>query len=448
MTARRRHMVLGAYLSYGTGHHAASWLHPSTDADASRSLPHYQYMASLCDESGIDFMFLSDAPAVFNDDVVGQGGRVVFFDPITLTAALMPSTQRLGFVVTASTTYNEPYNVARTIAGLDVLSDGRTGWNLVTTSKVAAARNFGLPEHPPHNARYERAEEFIDVVCSLWDTWDDDAIIADVASKQYYVPERRHVTRFQGNVFDIEGELNVPRSPQGRPVVFQAGSSRSGRQLAARTADAVFTAQPDASSALEFTTDIDLRSRGFVRDHSRPLILPGLTIYTGPTREEAQKKRRQLEELVPESLGLSMLSDLLGGMDMSKIDPDGPLPDVSLTNGNRSRQELILARSREDGSTVRELYRWISTSRGHATITGSYDDVAAEMQRWHSSGAVDGFNIMPALLPSGIEEFVAEIVPRLNALGVRPSGVGRGTLREQLKLPRPKSRFINSVKIK
>lgn len=400
-------------------------------------------MARTADESGFDFMFLSDAPAVFNDDTAGQGGRVVFFEPLTLSAALIPTTKRLGFVVTASTTYNEPYNVARTMAGLDLISDGRIGWNLVTTSKVAAGRNFGLPAHPDHRRRYQRAEEFIDVVRSLWDTWDDDAILADRSTARYYNPAGRHTTRFKGKIFDVEGELNVPRPVQGHPVVFQAGSSDAGRELAARTADAIFTAQPDAQSARAFAADIDRRARCHGRLEQLPLILPGLTIYTGPTKEAALEVRRELECLVPDELGLSMLSDLLGGMDLSAVDLDGPLPKVPPTNGNRSRQHLIVARARDEGLTVRQLFRWISTSRGHATLTDSYDAVASTMQEWFDAGVVDGFNIMPAAMPIGLDEFVAHIMPRLSDRGLIPPEGPSGTLRERLGLPRPTSVFAS-----
>ncbi|MFJ3958405.1 LLM class flavin-dependent oxidoreductase [Arthrobacter sp. NPDC090010] len=440
---RREQMVLGAYLSYGTGHHAASWIHPSTDANSSRSLPHYQRMAKTADQSVFDFMFLSDAPAVFNDDAVGQGGRVVFFEPTTLTAALIPHTERLGFVVTASTTYNEPYNVARTMAGLDLLSSGRIGWNLVTTSKVAAGRNFGFKEHPPHQIRYERAEEFIDVVRSLWDTWDDDAVLADRATVRYYDPTRRHVTRFKGEHFDIEGELNVPRPVQGHPVLFQAGSSVAGKELAARTADAIFTAQPDIEAALTFAADLDERVQRHRNGSASPLILPGLTIYTGPDKKAAIDSRRELEEMVPEELGLSMLSDLLGGVDLHNADPDGPLPEVPLGNGNRSRQRLILDRAQRESLTIRQLFQWISTSRGHATITDSYDGVVSTIQDWFDAGAVDGFNIMPATLPGGLDEFIEHIVPRLTARGLSPSTGRTGTLRERLTLPRPASSFAS-----
>lgn len=440
---RREQLVLGAYLSYGTGHHAASWIHPSTDVMASRSLTHYQRMAATADDSVFDFMFLSDAPAVFNDDAAGQGGRVVFFEPTTLTAALMPKTERLGFVVTASTTYNEPYNVARTMAGLDLISSGRVGWNLVTTSKVAAGRNFGLKEHPPHHVRYERAEEFVDVVRSLWDTWDDDALLNDRATARYYDPARRHVTRYRGKHFDVEGELNVPRPVQGHPVLFQAGSSVPGRELAARTADAIFTAQPDMVAARAFAADLDkrvLRHRG---QDIRPLILPGLTVYTGPSKAAALDARRELESLVPDELGISMLSDLLGGVDLSAADLDGPLPEVPVANGNRSRQQLIVERAHREGLTIRQLFQWISTSRGHATITDSYDGVASTIHEWFDSGAIDGFNIMPATLPGGLEEFIEHIVPRLIARGLSPGSGRAGTLRERLGLTRPVSTFAS-----
>ncbi|MGV9352604.1 LLM class flavin-dependent oxidoreductase [Streptomyces misionensis] len=436
---RREQMVMGAYVSYGTGHHAASWRHPASDTTATRNLDHYVEVTRLAERHLFDTLFLSDAPAVFNDDRAGFGGRVTFFEPLTLMSALAMVSRDIGLVATSSTTYKEPYNLAREYASLDIISRGRAAWNLVTTSKLAAAANFGMPAHPAHAERYQRADEFIDIVRGLWDTWEDDAFPADKARGRFYDPAKRHKVRHRGKVFSLDAELNVSRPPQGHPVIVQAGSSEAGRELAARTAEMVFTAQSDLDSAVVFAKDLDRRASRYPRLNPGVIILPGLTVYAGETGKAAQEKVEELQSLIRPEFGLSMLSDLVGGFDLSGCDIEGPLPKLPPSNANTSRRALIEKLAYEDGLNIRQLYERMTTSRGHMTLIGSYDTVTDEIVRWFESGAADGFNIMPPLLPESLVDFSENILPRLQHRGVFKRRYQPGTLRDKLGLRRPEN---------
>ncbi|WP_438484869.1 LLM class flavin-dependent oxidoreductase [Streptomyces sp. S186] len=436
-----RKLVLGAYLSYGTGHHAAAWRHPEAVADGAQNIAHYVNIAQTAERGLFDFMFLSDTPSVFNDDDAGYGSRVVVFEPMTLLSALAMKTTHLGLVATASTTYKEPYNMAREFASLDILSGGRAGWNMVTSSKSDAALNFGLDAHPDHDERYRRAAEYFDVVTGLWDSWDDDAFIRDKERGVFYDPARRHQLGHTGRHFRVRGELNVSRPVQGYPVIVQAGSSHDGRELAARTAEVVFTAQPTLESGRAFSRDLKSRLSGYERLNGDVLILPGLCPFVGETDAEAQEKFQALQRLIHPRLGVSMLSDLVGGFDLSAYDVDGPLPQLPPSNGNQSRRTLIERLAHDEKLTVRQLYERLTVARGHAVMIGSYRRVAEQMAEWLTAGAADGFNIMPPYLPGGLADFVDHVIPELQRLGVYKRAYEPGTLREKLNLRRPASRY-------
>lgn len=430
-------MVLGGYLSYASGHHAAAWRHPLAVPAGASDVAHFQRLARTCEAGVLDFLFLADTPSVFNDDRVGHGGRVVSLEPLTLLSALAVSTSHLGLVATVSTTYTEPYNVARQLATLDHLSRGRAAWNLVTSSKVATAANFGLPAHPDHAERYERAGEYLEVVRRLWDSWEDDALLRDKPSGRFYDPARRHPPRFTGRRLRVAGELNVARPPQGHPVIVQSGSSDAGLDLAAHGADLVFTAQRDLAQAVALRSDLHRRARA-ARPGPAPLVLPGVSVYAAADDRAAQAQLAELDALLTPELGLSMLGDLLGGLDLDGVDVDGPLPrGLPPSNGNTSRRALIERLAYVDGLTVRELYQRLTVARGHLTVVGSYDHVADELERWYRAGGADGFNVMPPLLPSGLEDFVEHVVPRLQHRGLVPTAYTDGTLRDRLGLPRP-----------
>jgi FMN-dependent oxidoreductase (nitrilotriacetate monooxygenase family) len=437
-----RELVLGAYLSYGTGHHAAAWRHPDATADGAQSIDHYVDIARTAERGLFDFMFLSDTPSVFNDDRDGYGSRVVVFEPMTLLSALAMRTTHLGLVATASTTYKEPYNVAREFASLDLLSGGRAGWNMVTSSKSDAAYNFGLGAHPPHDERYRRAAEFYEVVTGLWDSWDDDALMRDKERGVFYDPARRHVLGHEGAHFRVRGELNISRPPQGHPLMVQAGSSEDGKDLAARTAEVVFTAQPEAEAGRAFRQDLKRRLPAYDRPNHDILVMPGLCPFIGPTDEAAQEKLEALQRLIHPRLGVAMLSDLVGGYDLSGYDVDGPLPALPPSNGNQSRRGLIEKLAAE-GLTIRGLYERMTIARGHLVLVGSYRRVAETMAEWLTSGAADGFNIMPPYLPGDLTEFVDHVIPELQRIGVYKDGYRTGTLRDKLGLRRPPSRYAS-----
>lgn len=434
-------LIIGGYLSYGTGHHAAAWRHPDVPANAAQDIEHYFRLAEIAERGHMDFMFLSDTPSVFADDCIGVGSRVVVFEPLTLLAAIAGRTRHLGLIATASTTYKDPYNLAREFASLDLISGGRAGWNLVTSSKQDAAYNFGRSRHPEHGLRYEQAAEFHDVVTGLWDSWEDDAFPRRKDTGQFYDPDRQHRLDHQGKYFSVRGPLNISRPIQGHPVIVQAGSSELGRDLAARTADLVFTAQPDLVSAQQFYCDLKARTVANGRAASDLRILPGLSVFCGPTPAAADDLLQQLQALVPPELGISMLSDLLGGADLRTVDLDAPLPQYPLSNGNRSRQKLIETLAAEPGMSVRKLYQRMTMARGHAQAVGSYEMVAEMIAEWFRAGACDGFNIMPSHMPGGLVDFVDHVVPVLQRMGLYKMTYAEGTLRERLQLKRPVNRF-------
>jgi FMN-dependent oxidoreductase (nitrilotriacetate monooxygenase family) len=436
-----RQLVLGAYLSYGTGHHAAAWRHPNAVADGAQNIEHYLSIAQTAERGLFDFMFLSDTPSVFNDDQAGYGSRVVVFEPMTLLSAIAMRTTHLGLVATASTTYKEPYNLAREFASLDLISSGRAGWNMVTSSKRDAAYNFGLDEHPEHSVRYQRAAEAFDVITGLWDSWDDDAFIRDKNRGVFYDPAKRHRLDHMGKHFRVRGELNISRPVQGYPVIVQAGSSTAGKELAARTAEVVFTAAPNIGAAREFYTDLKGRLAKYDRLNGDLIIMPGLCPFMGATDDEAQRRFDELQGLIHPHLGVAMLSDLVGGFDLSIYDVDGPLPELPPSNGNQSRRQIIEKLSREERLSIRGLYERMTVSRGHVAIIGSYRSVAQTMAEWLHSNAADGFNIMPPYLPGSLEEFVDNVVPELQKLGIYKTAYRDGTLRSKLNLKRPSSRY-------
>lgn len=354
-------------------------------------------------------------------------------EPLTLLSALAAGTTHLGLVATATTTYNEPYHLARKFASLDSISNGRAGWNLVTSDNAAEAGNFGRDEHVPHAERYARAREFRDVVDGLWRTWERDALVGDKENGVLYDPARVHRLGHRGEHFAVAGPLNVAPSPQGRPVVVQAGSSDTGRALAAATADVVFTAQPTLASAQAFYRDMQERrareGRGALR------IMPGIYAVVGESAGHAQEKYRELQDLIEPKAGLALLGRMIGNFDLSGYPLDGPLPELPLTrNGQRSRQQLLTAIAEGENLSIRQLYAHIAGGRGHLTVIGTGQQVADQIQAWFEAGACDGFNLMAPLLPAGLEDFAREVVPVLQRRGLFRSAYTSSTLRGHLGL--------------
>lgn len=423
-----------------TGHHEASWRLPETDPYASLHLDHYLHLAQVAERGTFDSIFLADNPSV-NGDV--RRRPLAILDPLILLTAIATATERIGLIATVSTSYNSPYNLARRLASLDHLSRGRVGWNVVTTSSRAAGRNFGVNEETSHRQRYERASEFIDVAHQLWDSWHDDAILADKERGIWAEPRGISSINHQGEYFTVTGPLNVPRSPQGHPVLVQAGSSEDGKNLAARHAEAVFTAHQTLGEAQYFYDDVKARAESFGRDPESVKILPGIVPILGSTEAEAQANERALQELIVHEYALENLAATLNvGVEKLKLDELLPadLPDVEAIEGAQSRYALVIDLARRENLTVRALLDRLGAGRGHQTVVGTPEQIADAMQEWFTSGGADGFNVMPASLPGGLELFVEHVVPILRARGLFRTEYHGSTLRDHLGLaypPRP-----------
>ncbi len=442
MVAKPRQMKLGAFLMF-TGHHVAAWRQDGV-AD-STSLADFVRFARLAEAAKFDAVFLADGvglrrPRSAAASLKAHSG-VYPFEPLTLLSALSATTSHIGLVATASTSFSDPYNLARQFASLDHLSGGRAGWNFVTSTDQEAAFNFSRSEALAHGDRYGRAGEFADVVAGLWDSWDDDAFERDRVSGRYFDPNKLHVLDHAGPHFSVRGPLNIPRSPQGRPVLVQAGSSEPGKELAARTAEAIFTAQLTLADAQAFYSDVKGRMARYGRAPDELKIMPGVFPVVGRTENEAHDKFGALQTLIDPVVGLDLLSAHAGGLDLSGYDVDGPLPPLPVTNAGRSRQDLVIELARRENLTLRQLYLRIAGARGHWQIVGTPTQIADQLEERFLNGGADGFNVMPPTLPGGLADFIELVVPELRRRGLfRWEYEGR-TLRENLGLARPANRF-------
>ena len=408
------------------GHHVAAWRHPQTDLE-SNPFKVFRQQVQSAERACLDAVFFADSLALT--------GGVPALEPLTLLAALAASTDKIGLIGTATTTYNEPYTVARQFASLDQISEGRAGWNLVTSDNAAEAANFGRDQHVAHAARYERAREFHQVVTGLWDSWEDGALINDKDGGRLIDPARLRKLNHRGPHFAVAGPLNVSRSPQGRPVVVQAGGSEAGRDLAAATAEVVFTAQPSLTKAQDFYRDMKRR----VVAHGRPpeslKVMPGLFAVVGRSQGEADDKFGELQRLIEPKAGLALLGRMIGNFDLSGYPLDGPLPDLPQTqDGQRSRQQLLTDLAQGGNLTIRQLYERIAGGRGHFTVVGTAQTVADQMQAWFEQEAADGLNFMAPALPGGLDDFLSLVVPELQRRGLFRTEYRGTTLREHLGL--------------
>ncbi|AOY99725.1 nitrilotriacetate monooxygenase [Cupriavidus sp. USMAHM13] len=439
MARRNEQMRLGAFL-YPSGHHIAAWRHPEAKADAGIDFRHYAALAQAAEAAKFDLVFLADGVGTRGDDVEFLSRTAhsyqAQFEPITLLSALAAVTERIGLVGTASTSFNEPYHIARKFASLDHLSGGRAGWNLVTSSSEHEARNFNRVRHFSHEERYQRAEEFADVVSGLWDSWEDDAFLRDKASGRYYEPARRHVLGHRGRHFSVQGPLNVARPPQGQPVVVQAGSSEPGKELAARRGEVVFTAQQTLEDAVAFYADLQGRLAGHGRRPEDLKILPGVFPVVGHSEAEAREKFEQLQALIDPVVGLALVSALTGA-DLSAYPLDGPIPELPPTNGSKSRQGLMLDLARRENLTIRQLYQRVAGARGHWQLVGTPAQIADALEERFQAYGADGFNVMAPVLPGGLTDFIELVLPELRRRGLFRTDYSGTTLREHLGLRRP-----------
>ena len=437
-----RQMHINLFI-HSRGHHEAAWRHPSASPLALTDIHYYAGLAAKAEEGLFDSVFLADTLALGED--VASAPRT-WLDPVLALAALAGTTSRIGLIATCSTTYTEPFNLARQFASLDHMTNGRVGWNIVTTWLANAAANYGAEPPLSHGERYERAEEYMQVVKALWDSWADDAVLDDRARGIYADPRRIRPIEHAGPHYHVKGPLIVPRGPQGRPVFIQAGSSETGRRFAARHAEAVFTAQMEKATARDFHADL---KRLAIEEGRRPehvLILPGLSPIIGSTEAEAQLLARELNDLSDPEVGRKRLSGRFGGHDFSHLPLDKPLspedfPDPGAVQAARSRTEVIVGLVRREKPTLRQLLAYLAGARGHFVTTGTPEQIADLMEDWFRDDAADGFNLMPPVLPPMLDLFVSEVVPLLQRRGLFRTEYQGAVLRDHYGLPRPDALF-------
>lgn len=439
----QRQLKLGAFMR-PISIHTGAWRYPGALADANFNFPAIRQYARRLEAAKFDAFFMADHLAVLNMPVeaLRRSHTVTSFEPFTLLSALAASTERIGLVATASTTFDAPYHIARRFASLDHISGGRAGWNIVTTSNPDAALNFGLDEHMEHGERYDRAREFYDVVTGLWDSFADDAFVRDAASGIYFDPSRMHVLGHRGEHLKVRGPLNIARPPQGWPVIVQAGASEPGRQLAAETAEMVFAAGGSLVDAKRFYADVKGRMPAAGRDPESLKILPGAFVVVGDTVDEARAIRARLDGLVHLDSAIASLS-IAVGHDVSGFDLDAPLPPIPDTNQSKSSRERVLALADREGLTVRQLAQRLGGYSGLAFV-GTATTIADEMERWLEERGCDGFNVMFPFLPAGLDAFVDKVVPELQRRGIFRREYEGTTLREHLGLQRPTNRFFQA----
>jgi FMN-dependent oxidoreductase (nitrilotriacetate monooxygenase family) len=435
----QRQLHLNAFI-HDVGHHEAAWRLLESDPFAPNDVDFYIKLAQTAEAGALDSIFFADAPALFADPAFRPAS---FIEPTVMLAAIAVSTHRIGLIATASTTYNSPYNLARRFAAVDHISGGRAGWNIVTTSSADAAHNFGQDGQQAHFDRYERATEFLDVVTRLWDSWEDGAVVGDQTEGVWADPAKVHRIEHEGKHFKVRGPLNSPRSPQGHPVLVQAGSSLNGRIFAGRYAEAVFTAQRTLEEGQAFYADLKQRASENGRREEDIVILPGVVPYLGSTEAEAQAREQEFTDHINPAHGLLQISRIFG-VDLTGADLDEPLPEVPFEDdieGHKSRSTLISNLANGENLTVRQLLGKLGGGRGHRTFTGTPEQLADDLELWFTNGAADGFNIMPPAYPADLETFIDQVVPILRKRGLFRERYKGSTLRDHYGLPRPESRY-------
>ncbi|MBD2330056.1 LLM class flavin-dependent oxidoreductase [Alkalinema sp. FACHB-956] len=440
-----KQLKLGAFMR-PISIHTGAWRYPGALPDANFNFPAIQQLIQKLEQGKFDAFFMADHLALLNMpiDALKRSHTVTSFEPFTLLSALSTVTHHIGLIATASTTYDEPFHIARRFASLDHISRGRAGWNIVTTANPDAALNFGLEEDLDHDERYARAREFYDVVTGLWDSFADDAFVRDVDAGIYFDPERLHVLGHQGKYLSVRGPLNIARPVQGHPVIVQAGASNVGRQLAAETAEVVFAPASNLEAGKALFADIKGRAQAIGRDPDSIKILPGALVVVGDTVEAAIAKRAHLDSLVHYDSGIASLNSALG-YDVSGFDPDGPLPTIPETNAGKSSRERVITLAQRENLTMRQLAQRVGSYGGLAFV-GTPQTIADEMEQWLTEEGSDGFNIMFPFIPEGLNDFVDQVVPELQRRGIFRTEYEGKTLRENLGLARPGNQFFGTTK--
>ena len=446
MPEPKRQLVLGAHFP-SMGQHIAAWLHPAAQIDAGQNFPYFLKLAQTAEQAKFDFVFMADAVATRDGNMEALSRwpqYMAHFEPITLLSATASRTERIGLVCTASTSYYEPFNVARLFGSLDHISGGRAGWNVVTSANASASFNFNRDEHYDIAERYQRAREFVQVVLGLWDSWEDDAFLLDRQSRRYFDPSKLHKLAHKGNFFSVRGPMNLARPPQGYPVIAQAGASEDGKELGAETAEVIFFSQQRVAVAREFYKDVKSRMAKYGREPEQLKMLAGLNPTVGRTTSEAQEKFEYLQSLIHPDVGKELISVDLGGADLSGVSVDEPVPDHLIpekTRTSASRLKTVGGVARQEQLTIRQLYERYAGSRGSYSVVGTAEQIADQMEEWLATDAADGFIIQASYLPGGFEDFVNLVMPELRRRGLfRKDYTGR-TLREHLGLRRPENRY-------
>ena len=440
----QRMMRLGAFLA-GTGSNMASWRHPDAVPDAAINLDYYKQLTRRAEAAKLDFVFFGDGLYISEKSHPNFLNR---FEPLTLLAALAMYTRQIGLAATLSTSYSEPFTVARQFASIDHISDGRAGWNIVTSPLEGSALNYSKSEHPQHDLRYRMAAEYMEVTMSLWDSWEDDAFVRNKETGQFIDPDKLHRVNHKGEFFSVQGPLTISRSKQGRPILIQAGSSEAGKEFASQVADAVFTGQANLEDAQEFYQDVKGRA---VKNGRRPedmLILPGCNPIVGSTPEEAEAKYQEIANLVVIDDALNYLGRYFNDIDFTQYGLDEQFPDLGdfARNGWESATDRIKKVSREEGLTLRQMALRSTTPK--SPFIGTPEQVADTMQAWFEAGAADGFMMNASVLPQGFNDFVDLVLPVLKDRGLFRTEYEHDTLRGNLGLAKPENRYANRTGVR
>jgi FMN-dependent oxidoreductase (nitrilotriacetate monooxygenase family) len=425
-----RMLHLGVFV-LGTGNHTAGWRYPGAD-DSFQDMAVVRRIAATAERGLFDLLFVGDGLAA---NLGSHPSYTVRLEPLTMLAAVAATTTHVGLGATMSTTYSDPFTVARVFSSLDHISNGRAAWNAVTTASAASGGNFGR-KHPDHEQRYAIAEEFIEVVRDLWDCWDDDAIVADRTTGRYVNAAKVRALNHEGRFFSVRGPLNGGRSPQGQPIILQAGGSNRGQDLAARTADVVFSVVQDFEEAQQAYAGMKERVRRFGRNPDEVSVLPGVMPIVGRTDGHAREILDTLQSYVDSTEGLAMLSSRLG-TDISKYPLDGPIPDLPLPDTSHGFARAMLAKARRDNMSLRDLYNLTAAARGHWVLVGSASTIADTLEKWFVEKAADGFNIMPPYFPGAFDDFVDLVVPELQRRGIYRTAYSGSMLRDHFGLSKP-----------
>ena len=435
--SNQRKLRLGAFLA-GTGSNMASWRHPEAVADGAINLEYYKELTRKAEEAKLDFVFFGDGLYISEKSHPNFLNR---FEPLTLLATLAAHTSHIGLAATLSTTYSEPFTIARQFASIDHISGGRAGWNIVTSPLEGSALNYSKPEHPQHDLRYRMAHEYLEITKGLWDSWEDDAFIRNKETAQFIDPDKLHRLDYRGEFYSVQGPLTISRSPQGRPVLIQAGSSEAGRDFASRHADVIFTGQPSIEEARNFYNDVKGRAAKYGRDPRQILILPGCAPIVGRTAEDAERKYQEIAGLVEIQDALNYLGRYLNDMDFSPYGLDDPFPDLGdfARNGWETATDRLKKMAKDENLTLRQMALRTTTPKNN--FSGTPEQVADIMQEWFEAGVVDGFMINCAVLPVGFNDFIDLVLPIMKDRGLFRTGYEFSTLHENLGLPIPLNRY-------